>query len=155
MTPCLKYAPMLASKPGELAAAEEAGLHEHLLGCDACQARLANAHAIGDLVTTSLRNSANSVDFADFADGVMARIKTPRAHPSILATLLRPLAILTPALAAAIFLVYLGQRPNMGMGSGALTHAGDVEVVSEGHDTMGLNTEDGPIVLLSEGEEET
>ena len=152
MTPCLKYAPMLGAKPGELAQAEESALHAHLAGCDACQGRLADAQVIGDLLTTSRRDSANSVDFSTFADGVMARVEVKRARrPGFFATLMRPMAVLAPALAAAVFLVYLGQRPSIHTTS--LARAGEVEVVSEGHDTMVLNTEDGPIVLLSEVEE--
>ncbi len=48
MKDCLRYAPMIGAREGELEAAERAGLAAHLDGCAACRARAADlAAALG------------------------------------------------------------------------------------------------------------
>ncbi len=147
---CLRFAPMLGARPGELAAADQEALHAHLGGCDACQARLADAVALGTALAESLQAEAARVDFAPFVDQVMARVERPagvrgffgwlRSHRLVAAT-----SALAPTLAALGLIVYLSRG-----GSEPAPMAGDVEVTAVGRATMVLSDEDGPMVLLGD-----
>lgn len=151
MTPaCLRFAPMLGSRPGELSRADEEALHAHLAGCDACQARLADGAALGTALSETLQAEAARVDFAPFVDQVMARIEKPaglrglfrwlRRHRLVAAT-----SALAPTLAALGLIVYLSRD-----GSEPAPMAGDVEVIAEGRAPVVLSDDDGPVVLLGD-----
>lgn len=147
---CLRFAPMLGARPGELPAADEAALHEHLAGCDACQARLADAAALSGALAEALAAEAARVDFAPFVDQVMARVERPggvrsflrwlRGHRLVAAT-----TALAPTLAALGLIVYLSRG-----GTEPSPMAGDVEVTAVGRATVVLQDADGPVVMLGD-----
>jgi len=161
MKDCATYAPMIGARPGELTPDEEARLHEHLAGCDACQGRLADLEATGGMLVEALSRAASRRDFATFADEVMARIpanawKPEGAPKGVLESLKaffgrhRVLAIasaLAPALAAAALYLFI-DRPGMP----AETALPGVEVASETLEPIVLDTSDGPIILMSDSD---
>lgn len=148
MTGCVRFAPMLGAREGELGAAERAALEGHLAGCAACQARLADLSALEGLVGEALSREAARRDFAGFADQVMARVERRRAGPlRAFFRRHRALAVgtaLAPTLAAAALIVYLELR-----GGGVP----GIEVVSEQYAPMVIETDDGPLILLGDGDE--
>jgi anti-sigma factor RsiW len=155
MKECIRYAPMIGARPGELSADEQAGFATHLAGCGACQARLADERAMEGLIGEGLMRAAARRDFSTFADGVMARIEGP-ARVGPLAALrafarrhrvLAAATAIAPTLAALGLIVYLGSRGPAG------PEAGDVEVVSEDHAPMVLETTDGPLILIADNNE--
>jgi anti-sigma factor RsiW len=155
MKDCTTYAPMLGAREGELEAGERAALAAHLETCAACQARLADERALDGLLGEALLRAAARRDFTGFADGVMARIG--EARPWSLRALLaffrhhRVIAAasaLAPTLAALALIVYFQTR-----GIAAGPSAGDVEVTSEEHTPMVLDTSDGPLILLGDSDE--
>ncbi len=148
MKECVRYATVLAARPGELSAPEAAALADHLAGCAACQARLADERAVDGLVGEALLAEAARVDFAPFVDQVMARVEPGglrgalrwlRRHP-----LVAGLSALAPPLAALGLIVYLSG------GGEAGPVAGDLELETEGSGAMVLHTEEGPVVLLGD-----
>jgi anti-sigma factor RsiW len=147
MNDCLSYAPMIGARPGELSAAERTALEGHLAGCQACQARLADERALEGLLGEALMREAARRDFADFADQVMARVERRRAG-SLRAFFRRHRALavgsaLAPTLAAAALIVYLELRGGTAPG---------IEVVSEQYAPMVIETDDGPLILLGDGD---
>lgn len=147
---CTRFAPMLSARPGELAPDEERALRDHLAGCDACQARLADEKALDGLVARALLDEAMRVDFAPFVDQVMARVERPQGLRGVLAFLGRhkvaaAATALAPTLAALGIILYVSRG-----GPEAVPQVGDVEVVSEGRGPVVLSTEAGPVVLLGD-----
>ncbi len=149
MKDCVRFAPMIGSRPGELAPDEARALEAHLARCDGCRARAADLAATDGLVSEALMAQANARDFAPFVDEVMARIGAAAPERrGVLAWLGRHrralAASLAPALAALAVIVYVrleGSRPQ---------EIALLEVASEGDATTILQTSDGPIVLLVE-----
>ncbi|HEX7489196.1 MAG TPA: zf-HC2 domain-containing protein, partial [Anaeromyxobacteraceae bacterium] len=78
MNPCLRFAPMVGARPGELSDGDASELAEHLATCSACQARLADAGALAGLLSQALLDEANRRDFSTFSDEVLARIPAYR-----------------------------------------------------------------------------
>ncbi len=74
MTACLRYAPMIGSREGELSAEESRELAAHLAECPACSAMAADLAATEGLLGEGLLAQANARDFAPFVDQVMARV---------------------------------------------------------------------------------
>lgn len=167
MTACLRFAPMIGARPGELTDEQAAALADHLASCEACQARLADEQALSGMLSDALMAEANRRDFSSFSDGVLARIPayagerasgaaaspTPRegALASILSWARRhrvaaAAAALAPTLAAAALILYLGR--------GSPPEPAWVDVSAEGRGTMVLETADGPVVLLGDPEPE-
>ncbi len=149
MKDCLRYAPMLGAREGELDAAEQAALQEHLAGCAACRARLADLRALEGMVGEALAREAARRDFADFADQVMARVERRRAG-TLRAFFRRHRALavgsaLAPTLAAAALIVYLGLRGGGTPG---------IEIISEQYAPMVIESDDGPLILLGDDEPE-
>lgn len=148
---CVRFAPMIGSRPGELAPEEARALEAHLAACAGCRARAADLAATEGLVSEALLAQANARDFSPFVDEVMARIGAGAApeRSGILGWLGRHrrralAATLAPALAALAVIVYVrleGSRPQ---------EIALLEVTSEGDATTILQTSDGPIVLLAE-----
>jgi anti-sigma factor RsiW len=143
MKDCVRYAPMIGSREGELAPGEVRGLVEHLAGCPACRARAADLAATEGLVAEALLARAAARDFAPFVDQVMARIAPRagvlgwlRAHRRAAA------AMLAPALAAAALIVYVST-------GGERAQVASLELSAEGEATTVIQTADGPIVLLA------
>lgn len=149
MKECVRFAPMIGSREGELAPDEARALEAHLAGCAACRARAADLAATEGLVSEALLAQANARDFAPFVDEVMARIGAGAPERrGVLAWLGRHRRVLAaglaPALAALAVIVYVrheGSRPQ---------EIALLEVTSEGDATTILQTSDGPIVLLAE-----
>jgi anti-sigma factor RsiW len=150
VTACARYAPMIGARPGELSDEESRGLAEHLAGCEACQARLADDEALSGLLSQGLLEEANRRDFSTFADGVMERIERERA-PGLAARLrawvrrhraAAAVSALAPALAALALIVYLGRAGSPGPAA--------VEVTAEGRGAILLETSDGPVVLFGD-----
>ncbi len=147
---CVRFAPMVGSRPGELAPEDARALEAHLAACAACRARAADLAASEGLVSDALLAQANARDFAPFVDQVMARIAAGAPERGgVLRWLGRHrralAATLAPALAALAVIVYVrveGSRPQ---------EIAALEVSSEGDATTILQTSDGPIVLLAEG----
>jgi anti-sigma factor RsiW len=161
MKDCIRFAPMIGSRPGELSPADADGLATHLLACAACQSMAADFAATDGLVAEGLMARANARDFAPFVDEVMRRVgpstsgllRRPYAQgerPGIAGWLGRhrraAAAALVPVLAALAVIVYV--RLDGGRDSIAL-----LELSSEGEVTTVLQTADGPVVLLSDESE--
>jgi anti-sigma factor RsiW len=155
MKDCLRYAPMIGAREGELARDESSALAAHLAACPACRARAAALRATEGLVAEALLARASGRDFAPFVDGVMERIAAGRAR-SPFARLRRwvgahrrsaGLAAAVPVLAALALVVYVrSDRPARELALVELDAVGNVSIV--------LRTEDGPLVLLGDGEPE-
>ncbi len=150
---CARFAPVLSAREGEVTPAERAALSEHLAGCDGCRARLADERALEGMVAEALARAAARRDFSSFADEVLARVEAGREGPwrGLWRRHRRGMAwaaALAPALAAVALLVYL-ERDALQEGPPPVL----VEVVSEEHTTMVLETRDGPLVLFGDGEE--
>lgn len=161
MKDCRTYAPMLGARPGDLDAEEEARLAAHLGSCPKCQARLADERATEGMLSEALMREAARRDFADFADRVMARIPRDawRAEPpegqgalrSLQAFFRRHKALaiasaIAPALAAAAVYLFVDRSTTTG------EEAPLVEVVSEGLSPTVLDTNEGPIILVSDSD---
>jgi anti-sigma factor RsiW len=156
MKDCVRYAPLLGAREGELSPDEQRALDAHLEGCAGCRATAAELAALDGLVGESLMARANARDFAPFVDQVMARVSaaevrtTARARRGFLGWLFAhpraAIASLVPVVAAAALLVYV--RVSSG-GSGEVAL---FEMATEGEVSMVLQTKDGPVVLLDDGE---
>jgi len=155
MTDCVRYAPMIGAREGELKSEERTGLAEHLDGCAACRARAAAQRATAGLVSEALLAQANRRDFGPFVDGVMARIERRRSPRGIVARLRAAVvhhpritfgAALAPVVAALAILVYVRTAHD--------EVARVLELNSEGVD-MVVQTSDGPLVLIDDEPEGT
>ena len=164
MKDCIRYAPMLGAREGELTDDEQRALDAHVAGCADCRAIAANLAALDGLVGESLMARANARDFAPFVDQVMARVarrqaqgermgsRAPaRVRRGVLGWLFAhpraAIASVVPVLAAVALVVYV--RSGTG-GSGEMAL---LEISTEGDVTMVLQTKDGPVVLLGDGEQ--
>lgn len=168
MTACTHFAPMLGARPGELSEAEARGLAEHLAGCGACQARLADGEALAGMLGDALLAEANQRDFSTFSDEVLQRIPEYRARPAASPAhapertrrhagglldwvrhhrLFTAVGTLAPALAALALVVYVGRSPAPAPGDEAA-----LQVSAEGRGTTVLDTSEGPVVLLGDDE---
>ena len=151
MTGCLRYAPMIGARPGELSGEDERGLAEHAAACAACQGRLADEAALAGMLSAALLDEANRRDFTTFSDEVLARIpacqreRGPLARLGAWARRHRAAAIagvVAPALVAAALFVYLS--------GGAPERPVVVEVSAEGQNATVLETREGPVVLFGD-----
>ena len=152
---CVRFAPLIGSREGELSPEDAKALAAHLATCETCRAISADLAATDGMVADALLRSANARDFSTFADGVMERLgleERPAATPARAGGLLAWIrghraraaaAALVPVLAALLALVYV--RSEGGAGP-----AGMLELTSEGEATTVLETADGPVVLLAE-----
>jgi anti-sigma factor RsiW len=157
---CVRFAPMLTARDGELDAAERASLDEHLSGCARCRAEVADFAATEGLVRDALLGEAARRDFAPFVDAVMARVapaeaRLARAHrdegrtawDGLISWVRRhrfaaATGALAPAVAGIALIMYVASdRPTD-------PQVGEVVVVAEGRVPMVLRTADGPVVLL-------
>ena len=76
MSECVRHAPLIGARQGELTEAEATSLALHLETCARCQAWVKEAAATDGLVGEALLARAAERDFAPFVDQVMARIVT-------------------------------------------------------------------------------
>ncbi len=152
MKDCVRFAPMIGSREGELPQEDARALAAHLATCDACRERAADLAATEGIVSEALLAAASARDFGPFVDEVMARVGAGaperRGLFAWLAGHRRALAaaIAVPALAALAAIVYVRLEGGRQHQEIAL-----LEVSSEGDATTILQTSDGPVVLLSEG----
>ena len=146
MRDCVRFAPMIGARAGELAVGEARALEAHLATCARCRALAADLAATDGMVSGALLARANARDFSGFADEVMASVERAE-RPGLLGWLRRhraaTAAALVPALAALAVIVYV--RVESGTGPVAM-----LELSSEGEATTVLQTADGPVVLLDE-----
>jgi anti-sigma factor RsiW len=155
MKDCVRFAPMLGAREGELTPDEQRALGAHLEGCPGCRAIAAELAALDGLVGESLMARANARDFAPFVDEVMARVGAEghvpaRARRGFLGWLFAhpraAIASAVPVVAAIALLVYVRGS------SGGSAEIALFEMATEGEVTMVLQTKDGPVVLLDDGE---
>lgn len=153
MKDCVRFAPMIGAREGELTPGEAKALEAHLAECRGCRATAAAFAATDGLVAKSLLARANSRDFGPFVDEVLARVSSGRGRPEagrggLLGWLAHhrraAAAALAPVVAALAVLVYV--RVGGGPQEIAL-----LEITAEGEAVTVLQTVDGPVVLLSEG----
>lgn len=161
MNACLRFAPMIGARPGELDGRDERALAEHLSSCAGCRARLADERALAGMLAEALLAEANRRDFSTFSDEVLSRIPQYAGgaatgarsdaggthRRSMFGWLRRHRLVaagsaLAPALAAVALFLYLGR-------SGASEHA-TVEISAEERATTVLETSEGPVVLLGD-----
>jgi anti-sigma factor RsiW len=156
MKDCVRYAPMLGAREGELTKDEQRALDAHVETCADCRAIAANLAALDGLVGESLMARANARDFAPFVDQVMARVGTEGGAPArvrrgflgwLFAHPRAAIASVVPVLAAVALVVYVRS------GSGGSGEMALREIATEGDVTMVLQTKDGPVVLLDDGEQ--
>jgi anti-sigma factor RsiW len=149
MTDCIRFAPMIGARPGELGVAEAQALEAHLATCETCRAIAANFAALDGLAGESLLARASQRDFGPFVDQVMARLERRPRRAGLLAWLgvhrRAVAATLAPVLAALAVIVYVRSS------GGAPGEIALVEITSEGEATTVLETADGPVVLLDGG----
>ncbi len=152
MKACLRYAPMIGSREGELSAEDEQALAAHLAQCPACSAMAAEVAATEGLLREALLARANARDFGPFVDQVMARVSSPvggtrRVRPwaGVLGLLRGHWKLFAAAAVAVVAAVsafmYVGREVPEPEQLAAL------EMDLEGDNTV-LQTADGPVVLI-------
>ncbi len=155
MKDCVRYAPMIGAREGELSAEEAKSLAAHFAGCASCRAQEAAFRASDRLVSGALFAAANRRDFGPFVDGVMARIGARSRPEPLLARLRRTVSLhprlafgaaIAPVVAALAIVVYV-----------RLDRHDEVarlfEMSSEGNVDMVLQTSEGPVVLFGADED--
>jgi anti-sigma factor RsiW len=158
MRSCVRFAPMIGSREGELPEEEARALARHLDGCPSCRALEAELAATHGLLADALMAQANSRDFAPFVDQVMARVgeagwsaqqRGGRRQGSILSflrnhwRLAAATVVVVAVLAAASSFLYVQRHVEQPEELAAL------EISVEGGYTV-LQTSDGPVVLIDD-----
>lgn len=148
MSECVRHAPMIGARQGELTEQEALSLALHLETCPRCQAYVQDTAATDGLVAEALLARAAERDFAPFVDQVMARIGDSEPHRAGVLGWLNhhwkvALAGLAPALAALAVFLYVQSESDF------RDHVALLELSSEGEATTVLQTRDGPVVLLA------
>ncbi|WP_242392024.1 anti-sigma factor family protein [Anaeromyxobacter oryzisoli] len=145
---CVRFAPMIGAREGELSEVEARALAAHLAMCRRCQELAARFARTDGLVAEALLARANARDFAPFVDQVMDRIGTgapqgARSGRGLLGWVGRhwkgTLSVTAPALAALAVFMYVH--------FGGPGQVASLEISSQGVSTV-LQTSDGPVVLL-------
>lgn len=162
MRSCVRYAPMIGSRPGELPGEDARALAAHLETCSDCRALAAHLAATDGLVAEALLARANARDFAPFVDQVMARVarrplgRVRGTHRRSVLELLRErwkfaisAAAAAVVLAAVSSFMYGGERveePEQRLAT--------LEVELSGEGSIVLQTSDGPVVLLAPADDQ-
>jgi anti-sigma factor RsiW len=148
MSECVRHAPLIGSRQGELTEEEALSLALHLESCPRCQAYVREAEATEGLVREALLARAAERDFAPFVDQVMERIGGAEPHRGGVFGWFNhhwkaATAALVPALVAAGVFLYVRSDDDF------RDQLAQVELSSEGDVTTVLQTKDGPVVLLA------
>jgi len=161
MSSCVRFAPMIGSREGELPEDEARALAAHLCACPRCRAIAAELAVTEGLLGDALRARANSLDFAPFVDEVMAKVgvrpppafERARRRSSLFAFLRGHwkltsvvAAVVVGILAAASAFLYVHRNAEQPEELAAL------EVDLEGGNIV-LQTSDGPVVLIEPDDE--
>jgi len=161
MRTCVRFAPMIGSREGELPEDEARALAAHVGACPRCRAMARDLAATDGLLGDALMARANSRDFAPFVDQVMARVgarsrpmfEAARPRRSVFAFLRghwRLTAVAAAAvvgvLAAVSTFLYVHRSVEQPEELAAL------EVDLEGGNIV-LQTSDGPVVLIEPDDE--
>ena len=152
MSECVRHAPMIGAREGELNDEEALSLALHLETCPRCQAYVKDTAVTVGLVAEALLARGALRDFAPFVDQVMERIGDAEPHRGGVLGWLNhhwkvALAGLAPALAALAVFLYVRSESDFH------DHVALLELSSEGEATTVLQTKDGPVVLLLDPEE--
>ncbi len=155
MKACLRFAPMIGSREGELSAEDSRALAAHLAECPTCSAMAADVAATEGLLCEALLAKANARDFAPFVDEVMARVQAPAGLPSTRAAgrlrrglgLLRGHWKLFTATAVAVLVAAVSVFMYVERDVSEPEEIAALEMDLEGGSTV-LQTSDGPVVLL-------
>lgn len=158
MKSCVRFAPMIGSRPGELPDEDVRALASHLETCSSCRALAASFAATDGLVAEALLSRANERDFAPFVDEVMAKVsRRPfgRAQPahgrSVLGVLQQRWKVMVAAAAAAVVLAAAASFMYGGKHVVAEEpeRLASLEIELSGEGSIVLQTSDGPVVLLA------
>jgi anti-sigma factor RsiW len=151
MSDCLRYAPMIGSREGELPLAEARALAAHLTACPRCRALAAEAATTGALLREALLARASARDFAPFVDRVMARAERRPLAP-FLEALRRRWRIAAAAALGVAVLAAISAFMYVRSDFDGLERIASLELYTEGASTV-LQTSDGPVVLLGPDDE--
>ena len=158
MKGCIRFAPMIGAREGELTHEEAGALAAHLEACPACQALAANVAATEGLLAEALLARANARDFGPFVDQVMARVgagagvrpgRAP-ARAGFLGSLLGGLRahwVATSAASALAILAAVAGFMYVHRDVEQPEQLASIEISLEGGNTV-LQTSDGPVVLI-------
>jgi anti-sigma factor RsiW len=151
MSECIRIAPMLTARPGELSVEDAEAVERHLDTCIECRAARGTFLATEGLLAEGLLARAAERDFAPFTDAVMARVGRRHSargrlfdwvsHHRVRAAL----SAIAPAFAAAALVVYFHGASPVPAQSPHL-----FELTSDCGVTMVLKTEQGPVVLMGD-----
>jgi anti-sigma factor RsiW len=161
MKGCVRVAPMIGAREGELPREEAGALAAHLDSCPACRARAADLLATHGLLAEALLARANARDFGPFVDRVMARIGTagegagvrPSRAPGFaglrasLFGALRAHWLAASAASALAILAAVASFMYVHRDVDQPEQLASLEISLEGGSTV-LQTSDGPVVLL-------
>jgi anti-sigma factor RsiW len=158
MKGCIRFAPMIGAREGELTHEEAGALAAHLEACPACQALAANVAATEGLLAEALLARANARDFGPFVDQVMARVgagagvrsgRAP-ARAGFLGSLLSGLRahwVATSTASALAILAAVAAFMYVHRDVEQPEQLASIEISLEGGNTV-LQTSDGPVVLI-------
>ncbi len=156
MTACLRFAPMIGSREGELSAEDSRALAAHLAECPTCSAMAGDLAATEGLLCEALLAKANARDFGPFVDQVMARVEgasvgvpATRAAGKLARTfgLLRGHWKLFTATAVAVLLAAVSVFMYVERDVSEPEELAALEMDLQGGSTV-LQMSDGPVVLL-------
>jgi anti-sigma factor RsiW len=161
MKGCIRFAPMIGAREGELSHEEAGALAAHLEACPACQALAANVAATEGLLGEALLARANARDFGPFVDQVMARVGAAGAGAGVrpgrapagagfLGSLLGGLRahwVATSAASALAILAAVAGFMYVHRDVEQPEQLASFEISLEGGNTV-LQTSDGPVVLI-------
>lgn len=167
---CVRFAPMVTAREGELEPAEVAERDAHLAGCARCRAEAADFAATDGLIRDALLGEAVHRDFAPFVDGVLARVerqpvpaRTREARPAEAPArggfwdavvgwvrhhrFAAVTGAIAPAVAGIALIMYVAAvRPSGSQPAEAL-------VVADAGSSLVLQTAEGPVVLLGDSDD--
>ncbi len=162
MKACLRFAPMIGSREGELSAEDSRALAAHLGECPTCSAMAADVAATEGLLCEALLAKANARDFGPFVDQVMARVENVpmagRSSPagrapkpvrawSLIFGALRGHWKLFTATAVAVLVAAVSVFMYVERDVSEPEEIAALEMDLQGGSTV-LQTSDGPVVLL-------